>query len=271
MNVFYFTHRDFSKTYNNQKTQRRNKMLARIFYSIVILSLLAGLLTPLSGCALAQIAGGLGETSIKPAEKVKIEQPLKVEKEKVAGIKRIVVFSQTEVMKKAAPEDIRIQIIIERLLIAELEKNGSLQVITPATFQQKQKELGLEIDPTVMTKSEITAVLSKIVTALECDAVIGIYKKAHKVNMGKGLATYALMGRVSFDYTMILVVADKESGRDIWQQELNYTVSEGEMTRHNLTAEDLQKAFSPIIKTLTDDFFKSLKTEEPTVRAETKS
>lgn len=242
----------------------------RIIHSIVILALLASLLAPLTGCAIAQIAGGLGESYIKPAEKVNFEQPLKIEKEKAAGIKKIVVFSQTGLMQKSAPEDLRIQIIIERLLTAELEKNGSLQVITPAVFQQKQKELGLEMNPLVMSGSEIMAVMTKVVTALDCDAVIGIYRKMHKMNMGSSFASYAFTGRINFNFTMILGVATKDSGPDAWRQELDYTQSEGEMTRHNLTVEDLNKAYAPIVKTLADDFFKSIGRGGQTI-AETKS
>ncbi|MBU1102842.1 hypothetical protein KJ853_04305 [Patescibacteria group bacterium] len=212
----------------------------------------------MAGCAVlpliqagGEISGGLRDATCKPSEKLNIVEPLKVDKNEAATIKKVAIYSLYDQIKD--PEDKRMYLVALNIFLADLEQSKRFsEIITPTSFKKKQQELEIEFTP-AMTQKEAEDAVVKVAKALGCDAVIYIYQKARKINMGSAFLKYGFTGRVDVPMTMILGVDSAKHGKVIWLQEQDYVFSAGGVGTKNMGADGLREMLLPIIKPLANN------------------
>jgi len=179
------------------------KSYAGIKSLLVVVSLFV-----LAGCGLDMVAtgiqvastagstvGGLSDSTFKTEGEVANAAPLKVSLKEAEAVKKVAICSYAEHIKGA--DEGRIYLAATAALIKELQPVGRFKIISPAVFNKKQKEMGLDLDSRLMTEEESSSVAAKVAKALGCDAVLKIGLKNGKASTGLGFLQYTFIGRTS--------------------------------------------------------------------------
>ena len=223
--------------------------MKRILYLVSIIIICSFI----AGCV-GTIISPLKGVTIKPVDnRLNIVQPLKVSSKELKAIKKIVVLPAPETIKKNE-DDIRIYNRMRSILISELEKSKRFKIVSGNTFRDKQKELDIELDLSVMTQEEAEEAYAKIGRAIGSDGMIGIFLKAKKVNMVKAFLTAGFIGKIDVPMVALLDLSTSKTGETIWRQEKDAMYSGGEMGIKNMSAEELKQMLIPLVKPLTDNF-----------------
>ena len=220
---------------------KRILYLALIIASCSFITGCGELISPLKGC------------TIKPVDnRLNIANPLRVSNKQLKAIRKIVVIPVPETIKNR--DDIRIYNTMRSILISELKKSRRFKIISGNIFRDKQKELGVDLDWSVMTQREAEEAYAKIGRAIGSDGIMTIALKVNKVNMGEALLTATFMGKIDISEVAVLDLSSSKTGKTIWRQEKDVIYSGGEMGIKNVTAEELQQMLVPIVKPLVDNF-----------------
>jgi len=207
----------------------------------------------ITGC---MAIGAFRNPTIKSVNnELSITQPSKVSRKDLVAIKKILVVPIAD--QTQDPDDRRMLEIARGIVRSELKKSKKFKLISGNAFREKKNELDIEIDASIMIEEELEEAYTEIGRALGCDAMLAVYLKVKKVNMGKAVFKGLLVGMVDVPMTAALDLLGTKSGKTIWLQEHELVISAGEMGLKNTRQDELKQMLSPAIKPLTDSFLSS--------------
>jgi len=218
-------------------------------FSLVLIIILC---SSVIGCIGLMIAPFKGAT-IKPKDNtLNIDQPSKVSRKELAAIKKIIITPVPLQMKDQ--DEIRMLSTMRIIIDSELEKSKRFKIISGNAFRDKQTELGMEINPSIMTPKELEEAYAKVGRALGCDALLTIYLNTQKVDIGKAFLTTSFKGSVDVPVKVMIDLSTTKTGESIWHQEDDMVYSSGEMGMKNTTADELKQMLYSIAKPIVDNF-----------------
>lgn len=229
----------------------RRGMMKKIL-SLIFIVAFWGLI---GSCAPGEIVGELRGASFKTTDVLNIDQPLKIDKKDFLTIKKIAIISWADILKD--PDSKRLNKTMIDVLISELDKSKRFELVSPYTFKRKQDELGIKIDPSIMTNKDLEDAVAEIGSALNCDAILSIGVKVKKTNMAAAFFNYGLFGKIDEPMTAFLDVSSNKNGKTIWIQTHDIIYSTGGVGLKNTPNDELRNMVIPVVKPLSDNFLNS--------------
>lgn len=221
----------------------------------ISLVLIVALCMGLSGCFPGELTGKFRETTYKTSDKLNIDQPLRIDKKEFLSIKKVAIMSQADLYKN--PDSLRIYSMMLRILVSDLEKSKQFKIVYPSAFKKKQNELGMNIDPSIMTQKEIEGIISEVAKELECDAILTLYEKTKKVDTGGEVFRYLFAGEINIPVVIGLDMSSAKNGKTIWNQEHDVIYSTGDAGIINMPAEELRRILIPVVRPLVHNLIRT--------------